>query len=348
MIAHFYLDASPSLGNGHYNRCVSLARELQKSNVGVRFFVGSENKDVCELTEKTDIDCCAVEVGVWNNAVSSGAEIAIFDVSHNYTKINLPEFRTWIENARYCYKSMVLLDSTGEQSIRNNFPDFFWDLIVAPYPGESSSNSKQGKILGGTDYFILSPNYISAINTEKHIRNEVDNILVTSGGGDNIGFTRYVLKSILELDLPHITVNCIIGPFFSKEYIEELIVLSQETNCKIQFLEGLSSLANQMYSADIAIALTGLSRYELAAVGVPAILLSIDDAHSRMHHAFDEMSLYEHLGVLNRVSSFKLQEAIRELCRNYATRKAMSERARLLVDGHGATRIVRHLMKLNY
>src|SRR3546814_8638629 len=95
-----------------------------------------------------------------------------------------------------------------------------------------------------------------------------------------------------------------------------------------------------MLWCDLAISATGLTKYELAATGTPAILLSHDRAHAENNLAFAELGAAVDLGEIALLSDITIAETVRALLQDAARRARMSSCGRRAVDGRGAFRIV--------
>jgi spore coat polysaccharide biosynthesis predicted glycosyltransferase SpsG len=81
-----------------------------------------------------------------------------------------------------------------------------------------------------------------------------------------------------------------------------------------------------------------MTAYELAALGVPAILLCLAEDHARSASALAEAGAVVSLGVHGSVSPAELGAAAASLLRDPGRRAAMSRAALGLIDGRGAER----------
>ena len=95
-----------------------------------------------------------------------------------------------------------------------------------------------------------------------------------------------------------------------------------------------------MLWCDLAVSTSGLTKYELAATGTPAILLSHDSAHAQNNRPFAALGTALDLGEAAGLSTATLAEALGVLLNDAARREEMSRRGRAAVDGAGAARII--------
>ena len=98
--------------------------------------------------------------------------------------------------------------------------------------------------------------------------------------------------------------------------------------------------------ADLAIATSGLTKYELAATGTPAILISPDQIHTTANEPFAALGSAVDLGWIQRVTPSELASKVRSLLDDTEQRGAMACAGMRAVDGRGAARIAAALNDL--
>jgi spore coat polysaccharide biosynthesis protein SpsF len=98
-------------------------------------------------------------------------------------------------------------------------------------------------------------------------------------------------------------------------------------------------MAPLMRASRIAIASFGVSAYELAACGVPAVHLCLTPDHERSSSAFAREDIALTAGVFGAVQPRDVADAAARLIGDARRRMRMAVRARALVDGRGASRI---------
>jgi spore coat polysaccharide biosynthesis protein SpsF len=108
-------------------------------------------------------------------------------------------------------------------------------------------------------------------------------------------------------------------------------------------VEGADDLSTEYASADLALCAFGVTAYELAAFGVPAIYFNISDDHARSASAFGAAGMGASLGLPDQVSDEQILGAVRTLMGNPGRRREMRERGLAIMDGGGAARIAADL-----
>jgi spore coat polysaccharide biosynthesis predicted glycosyltransferase SpsG len=161
-------------------------------------------------------------------------------------------------------------------------------------------------------------------------------ILVTMGGSDPAGMTEFTLQA-LELLPMALAIRVVVGPGFSRaEALADVIAHSKHS---VQIARAPASLAPLMRASRMAVAAFGVSAYELAACGVPAVHLGLTDDHARSSSAFARAGAARMLGVFGRVTPAELAAAVADLMGHAGRRGEMARHASRLVDGLGAERV---------
>jgi spore coat polysaccharide biosynthesis protein SpsF len=108
-------------------------------------------------------------------------------------------------------------------------------------------------------------------------------------------------------------------------------------------VEGADDLSVEYASADVAICAFGVTAYELAACGIPAIYLGLTGDHASSAAAFAQAGLGISLGLADKVSDTEILRSVERLLNNSAARRDMRKQGLALLDGQGAARIAADL-----
>jgi spore coat polysaccharide biosynthesis predicted glycosyltransferase SpsG len=109
--------------------------------------------------------------------------------------------------------------------------------------------------------------------------------------------------------------------------------------------KNVTAMAELMVMADLAVASFGVTAYELAAMGVPALYLCLTDDHVRSADAFEKAGVARCLGMYNQVSLDTLHSSINNFYSDKAGQTSMKKNAGQLVDGLGAERIAHKIIE---
>jgi len=146
--------------------------------------------------------------------------------------------------------------------------------------------------------------------------------------------------------LPRVFVA--LGGYARAQYLEKVRAALEKTGLpmEVTWASGMTrDMASVMRGADLAISAAGVTTYELAALGIPSILLILAENQRRVAYAWQERGCVRVLGNLKEVSQMKLSKAVRNILMSRSKLKAMGQKARLAVDGQGGERLARELIQ---
>ncbi len=178
------------------------------------------------------------------------------------------------------------------------------------------------ELMLGNKYIILRDEFRNL--KKKEIKKNIENIMITLGGGDNDNLTEVIIKSLVKLK--NVVLHIVVGPAF--KYMENLKKY-QSSNVKLYFN---ANMAKIMRECDLAVASCGTTLYELAAIGIPTIGLVVAENQALAAETMDAKGIIKYSDLQN------LYKDIVYL--SYEKRKHMSFSGSNIVDGMGVNRIV--------
>jgi len=325
----FRVDASKEVGMGHLVRCLALASELQEQHFCEITFVTTGNNGISGMIKKRGF----------------GVKVLLQNISKG------DELNQLIEFARECSAEAVILDLKNKidaeyilELKKLNVPlisidneseaAFFADINILPvahFVKDRKWESYQGKLYFGPEYVILRREFQKDYPRPN---NKIPNILITMGGSDAENLTEKILSAILPIPNVHITV--ILGKFFVfYDKIRQMITGKNN----ITICQDVPNVAEIMSKADLAITYFGVTAYELARMGVPAIIIahSIKDKNNAVR--FAEYGICISLGYSKEVNKQKIYSTARKLLSSEELREKISNKRS--IDGRGAERIAK-------
>ena len=203
------------------------------------------------------------------------------------------------------------------------------------YPGK--------KLLLGCEYCPLSEIYEEL--PPKEIRKEPKQVLVVTGGGDEFHFMKRFLTQIrTSRRLTNIDFRCICGKFHVD--LAELEEMAR-TMENVTVLSQLPNLKDAILDADVVITAGGTTLYEIACCRTPALSFSLADNQLYNVEGFGEQGYIPYLGDVRESMDFEqVLSHLEQLLEDYEKRKNYSKRLGQLVDGKGASRLVRDFLNL--
>ena len=341
-------DGNARLGIGHVKRCIALARALAERGATAEIVVRPGDLRIVSLIEAAGVpmhllpeatDLADEAAALDSLSLASDAGI-VLDVSHRETLRQASAIPGYFAALAARFRPLIVIDSLRHECLVARF-DIPVDLAVIPYVGAEDQDiaAAGARLALGPAFFILDLSYADLNGADRAIAETATRILITAGGGDSAGITLKAFAALARLDRRDLEIRVAIGPAFAGNTVPAIATAARQIGHDVTQLQQPDSLAPHMAWCDLAISASGLTKYELAATGTPAILLSIDQDHSVFNRPFENFGTARHLGAAEDVSETALAAATVELLDDSSGRCAMSAAGRAMLDGRGAERV---------
>jgi spore coat polysaccharide biosynthesis protein SpsF len=162
------------------------------------------------------------------------------------------------------------------------------------------------------------------------------------GGSDPLGLTMRAARALAPLD-GNFRIRFVIGSGMQDARKVAAGIAAMKSN--YETVEGADDLSTEYAAADLALCAFGVTAYELAAFGVPAIYLGLTDDHARAASALGVAGMGVSLGVASQVTDAEILGAVRALMNNARRRREMRSLGLATMDGGGAARIAGDLVQ---
>ena len=343
----FRTDAAGDIGFGHLRRCLTLAKLATARGHAVTFLL-SEASDstaaalvqgVAAVAQITGGGRPAAETAALAHATPAPCDVLIADIAHGRVLAQRPALPDYLRALHGAARGLAVLEGLGGDAITGE-ADGIAELIVTPYAFDPAATprSKRSRQLIGAGYAILDRAYASG-TVARQIARQGRRVLVTTGGSDPAAVALRVLAACEAVDARALEIRVVVGPYFTPVLRADLARLAAASRHAVSLVEAPDDLRREMLWCDLAISTSGLTKYELAATGTPAILLSHDVAHAHNNLAFAALGTAQDLGEADKLSPAALAAAIARLLADADARETMARRGRQTVDGKGAARI---------
>jgi spore coat polysaccharide biosynthesis predicted glycosyltransferase SpsG len=316
----FRTDANETIATGHLMRCLAIAAECRRHTAVC--FVFADDKST-ELLKKL----CPT----WEDY-----EIEVLHSDYRKLEAELPALQKIIELKK---PNAVLIDSYAVTPdylaavSRKTCTFYLDDLKAFDYPVDT--------VINYLDHPEYTPLRAQFRDVPYEVRQEVQNILITTGGSDEAGMSEKILEAALSaltstVNAKPATLHLVIGILNRHhDHIKERAAADP----RIVLHENISEMAALMSKCDLAISAAGSTLCELCAIGVPTICFAVAD---------NQIPNAERLAAKNAVIYAKDQrfaEHIQALANDYPRRRALSTNMRQLIDGYGVVRITEKILE---
>lgn len=322
MKAAIRADGNSKIGFGHIVRTQALASRLGKKGAEVIFLTKNPENIQGFKTHKIPDTLGSVDEDDYILQVIKTYDIELMVVdSYAYNQERLDQLGNWDIVSVYI-DDMNLYEFNMDFVVNGN--------LYAPqlhYQGRAA-------FLLGTEFLLLREPFCN--NASRSVNHQVANILITFGAADANNLTVRVMNLLLGYKrFNSFNWHIVIGPAYTSEKTIEVLALD---NANIT-LHRNPDMKNLMDNTDICISAAGSSCYELAACGVPAILMITADNQRLLAEEASRQGVAVNLGWYDQLKKNDLFLALDRLIDNYKLRQNMGTRGQETVDGYGAERV---------
>ncbi|MBM3947380.1 MAG: UDP-2,4-diacetamido-2,4,6-trideoxy-beta-L-altropyranose hydrolase, partial [SAR202 cluster bacterium] len=299
----FRADGSPRLGLGHIMRCLALAEGLQERGTVPVFLVRDEDPAVIDRVKRAGYHvevlpkapAQADERRVIERLFSSSdglPRLVVTDLCNSDMLADLDTYRCYLDSLKGMSADLVTIDDLNTFA----FPS---DVVVNPNCGAERlpyQRSSSATYLLGPRYFLFRQEFREAAAKPRAIRSQANRVVVSLGGGDAHRTTEKVLSALLEVHRRQpLEVQVALGLQTAEALRLQEVLGGFSGQCRV-LESGKENLADLFLWCDVAIIGGGLTKYEAAVTGTPAIVLSQVEHQWDIMQAFAETGAAQHLG----------------------------------------------------
>lgn len=302
-------DASRAIGSGHVMRCLALAQGARDAGYHI-LFVMKDGGGIEEKVKQEGFDTVFIK---GKNDMQETVDIAN---AHHADWIIVDgyqfdfDYQKAIKNAGF---RLLFIDDYG------HCDRYYADIILNQnvYASEDFYPSREPgiKLLLGTEYVLLRKEFTRFL-MEGHppLRGGRE------GGGGKILLT--------------------LGGFSQTELSSAIQKKLEAGGYVVRIAAGDADMPSRMQWADIAVSAGGTTTYELAYMGVPAMLLVRADNQKAVAEGMMHAGCAVNIGRIEEVTSEDIVREVGALLSDAERQKRMSDAGRKLVDGKGVSRLL--------
>lgn len=356
----FRVDASSTIGIGHFMRCLALAHELRKNGSYIRFVVRYLPKYLADVLSMDAIECIHLEDEANNflNDLSYASWLGVSQEQDARSTMQSLSDRQWDwlivdhyaigapwEQAlrSVCHKLMVIDDLADRQHE--------CDLLLDQTLGRTRSDyirlvPDDCAVLTGPQYALLRPEFAEfrRYSLRRRTTSKIERLLVTMGGIDKGNATGKTLEALKDCSLPReCRITVILGldsPWLS--CVNDLAAnMPWPTKVKVN----VQNMAELMANSDLVIGAAGITSWERCCLGLPSLIVVLAQNQLEASVALKKSGCAKVLGTQDEISK-NLRLLLQELTINQELAK-MTQASYAITDGQGVNRIKRIILE-NY
>ena len=196
-------------------------------------------------------------------------------------------------------------------------------------------------LLLGTKYVLLRREFLKKKFDKMGMSAIGRKVLVTLGGADPENMTAKVIEALKQVAVDGLEVKIVVGPANPHlDSLKQLLPAGPATFC---ILPPVNNMPELMDWADIAVTAGGSTCWELAFIGVPALVFIMAENQARIAQELHAQGAAINLGWGRQAVLAEIVEALQALIHAPRRRKEMAARSRELVDGRGAGRVTQKM-----
>jgi UDP-2,4-diacetamido-2,4,6-trideoxy-beta-L-altropyranose hydrolase len=358
-------DASIRIGTGHVMRCLALAEQLRADGADVAF--------LCRLLPGNLVEfICRKGFSVL--VLPEPANSSLPDNSSE--PVSRRAYEEWLGVPYDIDASETIAALSGDRPewliVDHYAIDKAWESLLRPHVqnlmviDDLADRQHDGDILldqnftldGGSRYHglvspactrLIGPSF-ALLRSEfsefrKNMRQrdgEVHRILVFFGGSDPDNLTSMALDALQDTRLNHFVIDVVAGagnPHLAD--VRRRVEAMPNAQLHIQ----VDNMAELMSRSDLAIGAGGTATWERLCLGLPSIVVTIAENQIRFIRDLHAMGLLAWLGRHVSVSVDDMKSAFLKAAEHPDSNRQMSKQGMQLLDGRGAGRVSRILMK---
>lgn len=351
MLILFRIVAGHQDGFGHFRRVLALAENLP-ADCTCGLVVPGADISVRKAAAKAGLNL--IDPGVQQDPKDEQAQVCdaldtqpalvVFDMATGEMAANPSRARSLIEAYQSSGAPCAWIDASAPYKIVDSET---WpiDLLIAPYtttneyPGWSDARSALG-----AEYAVIRPEVSCLRHTPKR-PHQAERLVVTLGGADPCNMTQAVLRALLPIADQWTQISVVIGPAFSDAARRAIHALANRAHDNIEVLENPAHLPELLAASDLTVTGGGTTKYELACLGVPMLVLPHDRPHQIMSGALVKRVAATMLPVSSATQPGRLRARLKQAQTNRNWRHQTSVRGQREVDGQGIQRLTARLVQ---
>ena len=345
------------MGTGHVVRCLTLANALRDNKNIVEFVCRDHPGNMVSTIKKQGFETWLLPASKSEKFVESTYTGWLGDTPENDAHQTIDviggEFPDWLIIDHYeidedwevllrpnCKKIMVIDDLANRKHDCDLLLDqnFYLDE-EEPYRGLVLEDCK---LLIGSQYVLLKPQYVLYRNKKKIQNKKVKRIFIFFGGSDRSNMTSFAIEALSVPEFSYLELDVVVG--INNENKQEIIELAEKRPNTVLYSKPLDHLAELMFNTDLSIGGGGTTTWERMCVGLPSLVIALSENQLPVAKKLAQLNYIKLIGYAKEISANDISLALRQeiLSKEYIKRVNLG---RNLCDGSGVQKMVKILFQ---
>lgn len=330
-------DASVAMGTGHVMRGMALAQAWQDEGGDALFAMAQSTPALDARLRAEHIEIVHLEASAGSGKDATRVRELADSRKADWVVVDGYQFDdNYLRRVRQGGLKLLLVDDIG--GCKHYFADLVLNQNVQARERAYRDRGSHTRVLLGTRYAMLRREFASWRQQARKFNAVARTVLVSMGGSDPDNVTERVMQALELLNAHDLEVKILVGnsnPHGSS--LERAVKQSSMAGCLISDARNIAEL---MAWADVAILAAGSTCWEMCLLGLPAILVDVAPNQRPLAEELNRLGAAIHLGATKDITPGKIAAKLQVFISSVELRTKMSRRARELVDGEGAQRVV--------
>lgn len=331
-------DAGANLGAGHVLRCLALAQGYRQRGGEVLL---RTCLDASSPLARRFLDCgCSVETV--QEPVGSAADCqatldCLQQVGSQHVVVDGYHFDHGFQNGLCGDHRVLWIDDQAHAAPYR--AAWVLNQNLHARPEHYAPRQETCTLLLGPRYALLRQEFLAWRDKPRTTAAMGRKILVTLGGGDVDFATGKVVDALHQLrtEGKDLQVRVVLGGLSPhRQRLEHMV--AQDPSFEI--LHDVDDMAPLMAWADLAVTAAGSTAWELACLGLPALVGVLADNQLPVAEHLEHRGTAKHLGWYRDVSTDRIADAVADMLCDASLRSRASSAGRRIVDGQGVQRVL--------
>lgn len=335
-------DASAAIGTGHVMRCLALAQAWQDAGGRATFACAEMPASLVNRLQAEGIETARVEAAAASSNDSTATAAIARTENAVWTVVDGYRFSPAYYGALRAEGVRIL--ALDDMAHLERYPvDFLLNQNLNATSERYAGKAEAVNLLLGTRFALLRREFLHWRDHPRTYAREATRILVTFGGSDPENVTAKAIAALAMQQKPAFEARVVVGG--CNEHLAALESLVGRSNGSIRLERDVRNMPELMAWADLAITAGGSTSWEMAFMGLPALMLVLSKDQEGVADSLQQRGVVLNLAWADRVSTEQLATAIHSLVNDSGLRQKMSEAGRRLVDGLGSQRVTQALKR---
>lgn len=346
------VDASIAIGTGHVIRCRTLATALANAGAVIQFITRAHSGHIADSLSQEGFNVtllphpdseakCDDSYSDWLGVSQhEDADQTILALGKQGCDLLIVDHygicRVWEEQLKSHARQILVIDDLAN---REHLCDFLLDqnFVLNVNDRYRDLVPTYCKLLIGTRYALLRPEYAEQLQLMPPRRTDVNRILVYMGGSDQYNITGKILEALSAKVFINLYVDIVIGQNYL--FQNELIQKSKARPNTIVH-RSQPHLADLMAKADFAIGAGGATSWERLCLGLPSLVISTADNQIPSCLALEAADSIFYLGANPEITVASIESSLSEALASPKRLQIVSSGFKIQVDGLGVDRVL--------